>query len=317
MGPLLENLGYYAVLSSSLLLSPQLSRPRPCLLEPITPFPSLTFADPLGALAESILHTAPPRPSPPSPQACSASPPHRRALADATNAEADRVSSSLRAAVPQAALYDIHIAAVASLPAKWPRHGNPMAPASFTFTNFATARAGPESDRMPADWQILAVFITNATGSCTGGCIRKWFSGLRLWHLYNDAPWHGDDGWLSVLKKSADKGGITFKHPPRGPVTDERMRALHSALDLDSPFVEAFEKHWRINHSPPTGTLLFAYRSPSGWEVLTKDTFLRYSVSVFKTCTLELILGHSYPIGGSPALLTAGVVPEMIMKLGG
>ncbi|KAJ7457695.1 hypothetical protein FB451DRAFT_1508941, partial [Mycena latifolia] len=258
----------------------------------------------------------------------------------------------------------------------------------------------PESARMPADRYLLAAFVADAIGSCTGGCIRNWLSGLRLWHLFNDAPWHGDEGWLPALKKSADKGGIVFKRPPRGPVTDEHMRALRSSLNLDSPFgaaawaaacsayrgcrrlgellirsaskfttmhdtcrstrishsrangrevrdihlvwtkttttaggecilteiigrdadlcpVWAFNNHCRVNHSPPANTPLFAFRSSAGWEHLTKDRFLRYSADIFKTGSLELVFGHSYRIGGSLALLAAGVAPEVIMKLGG
>ena len=230
--------------------------------------------------------------------------------------------------------------------------------------------------------------------------VHNWLNGLRLWHSYNDAPWHGDDGWLPALKKAADKGGISFKRPPRGPVTDEHMRALRISLDLASPFgasvwaaacsayrgcrrlgellirsaskftaqhdtcrgtrisssvvngrevrdihlvwtkttttsggecilteivgrdadlcpVWAFDNHCLVNHSPPPHTPLFAFRVSSGWTHLTKDHFLRHSADVFKSGGLELIFGHSFRIGGSLALLTAGVAPEVIMKLGG
>ncbi|KAJ7078120.1 hypothetical protein B0H15DRAFT_736484, partial [Mycena belliarum] len=104
------------------------------------------------------------------------------------------------------------------------------------FHQFCDRECIPESARMPADRFLLAAFVADAIGSCTGGCIRSWLCGLRLWHLYNDAPWHGDEGWLPALKKSADKGGVAFKRPPRGPVTDEHMRALRASLDLGSPF---------------------------------------------------------------------------------
>lgn len=89
---------------------------------------------------------------------------------------------------------------------------------------------------MPADCYLLAAFITNAVGSCTGGCIHNWLNGLQLWHLFNNAPWHGGEWILPALKKSADKGGVSFKRPPHGPITDEHMRALRGSLDLSTPF---------------------------------------------------------------------------------
>ncbi|KAJ7765854.1 hypothetical protein DFH07DRAFT_955526 [Mycena maculata] len=104
------------------------------------------------------------------------------------------------------------------------------------FHQFCDHEGIPESARMPADQFLLAAFVAEAISSCTRGCIRNWLSSLRLWHLLNDAPWHGNEGWLPASKKSADKCGIVFKRPLRGPVTDEHMRALRASLDLGSPF---------------------------------------------------------------------------------
>ncbi|KAJ7455407.1 hypothetical protein FB451DRAFT_1277716 [Mycena latifolia] len=253
---------------------------------------------------------------------------------------------------------------------------------------------------MPASRLLLAAFVADAIGTCTGSCIRNWLSGLHLWHTYNDAPWHGDEGWLPELRKSAEKAGVSFKRPPRGPITRAHLRAFRASLDISSPFgaaawsvalagfwgcrrlgellirsaakfsplrdtcrstrvsrsltggravrgihlvwtkttqtlggecfltqvrgvdadlcpVAAFDNHERVNHDPPPDTPLFAYRSPSGWAHLTKDVFLRASSTVFKTAQLDLVFGHSYRIGGSLELLSAGVAPEVIMKLGG
>ncbi|KAJ7112521.1 hypothetical protein C8R44DRAFT_547323, partial [Mycena epipterygia] len=264
------------------------------------------------------------------------------------------------------------------------------------FHQFCDREDIPESARMPADRFLLAASI----GSCSGKCVRNWLNGLRLWHMYNDAPWHGDEGWLPTLKKSADKGGVAFKHPPRGPITPTHMRVHRASLDLESPLgaaswaaataafrgyrrlgkllirsaakfstlrdtcrstrvsysvvngravhalhlvwtkttgtaggecfltailgvdadlcvVWAWDNHVRVNHSPPPDTPLFAYRSASGWSHLTKDNFLRLSSVLFKSASLDLVFGHSYHIGSSLELLSAGVTPEVIMKLGG
>ncbi|KAJ7269505.1 hypothetical protein C8J57DRAFT_1435519 [Mycena rebaudengoi] len=268
------------------------------------------------------------------------------------------------------------------------------------FHQFCDREGFGEDARMPADNRLLAAFVADAIGSCTGKCIRNWLNGLRLWHLYNDAPWHGDGGWMVPLKKAADKGGVSFKRPPRGPITFAHLRALRARLDLSSPSgaahwaaalatfwgcrrlgemlprsvakfttmhdtcrsahvsrsrvngrsilsihlswtkttgiaggeclltevlgldsdldpVRAWDAHIRINHSPPPNTPLFAFRTQSGWRHLLKSPFLEFSASVYLAARLELVFGHSYRIGGSLELLSAGVAPEVIMKLSG
>ncbi|KAJ7126994.1 hypothetical protein C8R44DRAFT_617810, partial [Mycena epipterygia] len=268
------------------------------------------------------------------------------------------------------------------------------------FHQFCDREGISESVCLPADRFLLAVFVAASIGSCSGKCIRNWLNGLHLWHMYNDAPWHGDKGWLPALKKSADKGRVSFKRAPRGSITPTDLRVLRASLDLNSPLgaakwaavmacyrgcrrlrellirsvakfctlrdtccstrisssvvneravraihliwtkttgtaggecflmavlgpdadlcaVWALDNHLLINHSPPPDTPLFAYHSASGWSHLTKDIFLQSSSALFKSATLDLVFGHSYHIGGSLALLSDSVAPEVIVKLGG
>lgn len=103
------------------------------------------------------------------------------------------------------------------------------------FNQFSDREGIPEGRRMPASEILLGAFVSDHSGSCSGRTIRNWLNGLRLWHIYNDAEWHGRDGWLPSLKKSADKKGANFKCPPRGPITLEHLRALRSRLDLSKP----------------------------------------------------------------------------------
>ncbi|KAF7325222.1 hypothetical protein MKEN_00566500 [Mycena kentingensis (nom. inval.)] len=103
------------------------------------------------------------------------------------------------------------------------------------FHQFCDREGISESARMPADRALLAAFVANAVGSCTGKCIRNWLSGLRLWHHFNDAEWHGREGWLPSLTKAADKAGVIFKRPLRGPIEFAHLRALRSRLTLDLP----------------------------------------------------------------------------------
>lgn len=103
------------------------------------------------------------------------------------------------------------------------------------FHQFCDSECISEDLRMPADKFLLSAFVANAIGSCTGKAIRNWLNGLRLWHIYNDAEWHGNEGWLPLLKKTADKKGAPFKRPPRGPITMQHLRALRACLDLSRP----------------------------------------------------------------------------------
>ncbi|KAJ6534290.1 hypothetical protein B0H19DRAFT_1323909 [Mycena capillaripes] len=104
------------------------------------------------------------------------------------------------------------------------------------FHQFSDRYQIPERARMPADRVLLAAFIADAIGTCSGSCIRNWLNGLRLWHLYNDAEWHGDEGWLPSLKKAGERAGVVFKRPPRGPITKRHLHAIRAVLDLSSGF---------------------------------------------------------------------------------
>ncbi|KAF8185916.1 hypothetical protein K438DRAFT_2019977 [Mycena galopus ATCC 62051] len=107
------------------------------------------------------------------------------------------------------------------------------------FLQYCDAHGIEEESCMPADVDIVAAFVASAVGTCSGKCIRNWLNGLRLWHLYNHAPWCGKDLILRELKKGADRGGIDFKRPPREPVTIAHMRAVLAYLDTNGGFGSA------------------------------------------------------------------------------
>ena len=94
-------------------------------------------------------------------------------------------------------------------------------------------RFNPFCDR-PASDILLGAFIAEHRGQLSGKAIRNWMNGLRLWHIYNDAEWHGKDGWLPGIIKAADKKGAVFKRL-RGPMTPSHLRALRSHVDLSKP----------------------------------------------------------------------------------
>jgi hypothetical protein len=89
---------------------------------------------------------------------------------------------------------------------------------------------------MPASRQLLALFVSKARGTCTGSCICNWLCGLRLWHIYNDVPWFGDDKRLALLKKLSVKAGLSFSQPACSPVTPAHLCAFLAALDPETPY---------------------------------------------------------------------------------
>ncbi|KAF5368708.1 hypothetical protein D9615_010306 [Tricholomella constricta] len=103
------------------------------------------------------------------------------------------------------------------------------------FTQYCDQLHIPENLRMPASDILISAFVADTLGSCTGECIRNWLNGLRFWHLFNYAEWHGHEPLVHSLLKSADKQGLRFKQPPRQPITSRHLLALHHDLDLTSP----------------------------------------------------------------------------------
>ena len=103
------------------------------------------------------------------------------------------------------------------------------------FNQFCNAEGISESSWMPASATLLGAFVANYIGTGSGKMFWNWLNGLQLWHLFNDAEWHGREGWLPALTKSADRKGVAFKRAPRGPITEQHLHALKSCLDLTIP----------------------------------------------------------------------------------
>ncbi|KAJ6472920.1 hypothetical protein C8R47DRAFT_939328, partial [Mycena vitilis] len=104
------------------------------------------------------------------------------------------------------------------------------------FHQFGDRHNIPERARMPASHFLLASFISDYVGTVGGGTVKSWMSGVKAWHDINGAPWLGDDRWVELARRTANKEGTAFKREQRGPVTIEHMIALRAALDLTKPF---------------------------------------------------------------------------------
>ena len=114
-------------------------------------------------------------------------------------------------------------------------------------TNYATGLVGltkfcddfnvPEIDCMPASELLLATFITTCgAGMVSNSAILSWLAGLQLWHLVNNAPWHG----AALLKRAAEGSSRLAPgsscRPKCASVTLQHIQALCNHLDLTDTF---------------------------------------------------------------------------------
>src|SRR5882724_661837 len=105
------------------------------------------------------------------------------------------------------------------------------------FTKFCDDFHVPEEIRMPAPETLLSTFIsTRVAGSVGLSTMKTWIEGLRLWHIINDAPWHGSLALNHTIKGAAKMAPLSSRRPKRDPVTIEHIRALHCRLDLTNAF---------------------------------------------------------------------------------
>ncbi|KAJ7301303.1 hypothetical protein DFH08DRAFT_616068, partial [Mycena albidolilacea] len=93
-----------------------------------------------------------------------------------------------------------------------------------------------EGTRMPAPHFLLTAFIADWIGRVGGGTVKSWMSGLKAWHDINGAPWDGDNRWVELARRTANKEGTAFKREQRGPVTMQHLVALRSQLHIHTPF---------------------------------------------------------------------------------
>jgi len=267
------------------------------------------------------------------------------------------------------------------------------------FQQFCDAWKISEEDRMPASPALLTSFVAHCSGLYAGNTIHSWISGIRSWHVLNQAEWHGDCEWVNLARVAANKSGVNHKRAPRAPVSLEHLRVLRQQLDISLPFhaavwatalttffgcrrlgettikshstfntayhatrsspirfttqsdgsssatiripwtkttreegasiiitargdelcpVDALRNHLMVNKNAPTSSSLFAYQqADGGWTHMLRDTFLKMVNGIWLSTSLDHVSGHSFRIGGTVALLLAGVSPEVVAATGG
>lgn len=102
------------------------------------------------------------------------------------------------------------------------------------FNQFCDRLGITEHDRCPASEALLSAFIASFAGKRSSDCIKGWLAGLKFWHTFQGAPWHGD------LMLSSVKKGVAKLVPPESrrdksePVTIEHLHCLLRNLDLSN-----------------------------------------------------------------------------------
>lgn len=161
---------------------------------------------------------------------------------------------------------------------------------------------------MPADSLLLSAFLAEALGTRADKSIKNWMNGLRLWHLFNDAKWNGNDGWLPPLKKACERAGKGFQRPPRDPISDKHMRAIKASLDLTSCFGAAVWASATACYSGcrRMGELLVKSETIlSAQKDTCRDTVITYSVARgLKVVDIHLVWTKTTTIRGGQCILT-------------
>lgn len=160
---------------------------------------------------------------------------------------------------------------------------------------------------MPASPTLLSAFIADAIGTCTGECIRNWLNGLRLWHQFNRAEWHGKDSWVRSLQKSADKAGAPFKRPLRNPISSSHLLRLRENVDVTSPlgaaiWAAALTAFWGCRR---LGELLVGSSFSNNRDVTRNARFSTSFVNGKKVISFHLPWTKTTGIAGGDCILTA------------
>lgn len=106
---------------------------------------------------------------------------------------------------------------------------------------------------------------------------------------------------------------MTLPHTKVKKWTGEEI-TLTQQLDASNP-VQALDLHLSINKLPPH-LPLFSFRVGLETRVLTKQHFLSACNNIWSKSGLPRYTGHSFRIGGTTALLLAGVQPSLVKEMG-
>jgi hypothetical protein len=100
------------------------------------------------------------------------------------------------------------------------------------FTQFCDANSISEHHRCPASEILISAFIASFAGLRSTDCINGWLAGIKWWHTFQGADWHGANMLASVKKGIAKAVPESSRRSKREPITLEHMHCLLLGLDL-------------------------------------------------------------------------------------
>ena len=107
---------------------------------------------------------------------------------------------------------------------------------------------------MPASETLLSMFISNQVASSVSkSTMKTWIEGICLWHIVNDAPWHGSSMLSHTLKvptyhilMAAHSEGDTATRPllTRNPLRQMSWRGYRLASTLMQWLSSVYNNQW-------------------------------------------------------------------------
>jgi hypothetical protein len=118
--------------------------------------------------------------------------------------------------IPISATYTLTNMMLSSLEEKtWSNYGAGL----LQFTQFCDANNITEQQCCPASEILISAFIASYAGLQSTNCINRWLSGIKWWHIFQGADWHGAD-MLSSVKKGIPKAvPESSRHDKQEPIT--------------------------------------------------------------------------------------------------
>ncbi|KIK81678.1 hypothetical protein PAXRUDRAFT_746987 [Paxillus rubicundulus Ve08.2h10] len=109
----------------------------------------------------------------------------------------------------------------------------------------------------------------------------------------------------------------TFFHIPWSKTNKESGAVISvTARPHHTDPLKALSLHATVNSGIPAYTPLFSYKNPSGWEPLTKASFILRCNDVWVQNGFPSMPSHTFHIGGTTELLLQGVNPDVITVQG-
>jgi len=78
--------------------------------------------------------------------------------------------------------------------------------------------------------------MTRGASAGISSTMRSWLLGLQLWHVVNDATWHGSSHLKRTVQGSKSLAPLSSSRPKRAPMTIAHLLTLRNNLDLNNTF---------------------------------------------------------------------------------